>query len=298
MDQFDYNKLLLTEDNFVDWIKESGGILHTRKCSNINEIDLSRCKKNTLVCLTGYKQIVDQFFTTIIQKFTHKIILITLETDFFEMEEKYLNHHLLNHWFTWNKQYEHPKLTCIPIGLNADRHLESMKTYVSEKNSVNRDKLFAVNLSVNTNPARQGLVDLAQTDWIDFCTFIDSIPFSSIRMQFSYIEREIKICVTDPECYKQMTNFKFILSPAGAGLDCHRTWEALYLGTIPIVLSSSIDELFTDLPVVIVKSWEEITEKFLAEKYNEVQSNWENKKYDVNKLYFEYWKKMIERKIR
>lgn len=298
MESFDFNKLLITEDNFVNWIKECGGILHTRKCSNINDRDLSRCKKNTLVCLTGYKQLVEQFFTTIIQNFTHKIILITLETDFFEMEEKYLNHHLLSHWFTWNKQYEHPKLTCIPIGLNADRHLESLQTYISEKILVERDKLFAVNLSTDTNPARQALVDLVQTDWSEFCTFIDNIPFFSIRMQFSYIERQIRICVTDPECYKQMVEFKFILSPPGAGLDCHRTWEALYLGTIPIVLSSSIDDLFTDLPVIIVPSWDVITQEFLEEKYNEIQSNWVDKKYNVNKLYFEYWKNMIERKMR
>jgi len=30
----------------------------------------------------------------------------------------------------------------------------------------------------------------------------------------------------------------FTLSPAGAGLDCHRTWEALLLGSIPVVLRS------------------------------------------------------------
>jgi hypothetical protein len=297
MDNFDFDKLLLTEDTFVDWIKENGGVLHTRKCSNINKMELSRCKKNTLVCLTGYTQVVNQFFAHTIKNFTNKIILITLETDFFEMKDKYLNHPLLTHWFTWNKQYEHPRLTCIPIGLNADRHLEAMKTYITERNSMEREELFAVNLSVSTNAERQALVDLAQTDWADFCTFIDNIPFSSIHMQFSYVERQINISVTDPECYRQMSQFKFILSPPGAGLDCHRTWEALYLGTIPIVLSSSIDELFADLPVVIVSSWDVITPEFLEEKYNEVQRNWENKKYDVNKLYFEYWKKMIERQI-
>ena len=45
--------------------------------------------------------------------------------------------------------------------------------------------------------------------------------------------------------------YKFILSPPGAGFDCHRTWEALYLGAIPIVKTSSLDPLYKDLPVVI-----------------------------------------------
>lgn len=44
----------------------------------------------------------------------------------------------------------------------------------------------------------------------------------------------------------------FVLSLAGNGLDCHRTWEALYLGSIVIVKRSSLDPLYTDLPVAIV----------------------------------------------
>ncbi|CAF4740942.1 unnamed protein product, partial [Rotaria sp. Silwood2] len=30
-------------------------------------------------------------------------------------------------------------------------------------------------------------------------------------------------------------NAKFILSPRGNGLDCHRTWEAFLMGAVPIV---------------------------------------------------------------
>ena len=46
-------------------------------------------------------------------------------------------------------------------------------------------------------------------------------------------------------------DYAFVASPRGLGLDTHRTWEALFLGSIVIVRSSSIDELFEDLPVVI-----------------------------------------------
>ena len=33
-------------------------------------------------------------------------------------------------------------------------------------------------------------------------------------------------------------NSLFVPSPAGNGLDCHRTWEAFYLGAVPVVLKS------------------------------------------------------------
>ena len=40
------------------------------------------------------------------------------------------------------------------------------------------------------------------------------------------------------------SKYAFVLSPRGRGLDCHRTWEALCLGCIPIVKKSPITKLF------------------------------------------------------
>ena len=53
--------------------------------------------------------------------------------------------------------------------------------------------------------------------------------------------------------------FAFELSPRGNGIDCHRTWEALILKTIPIVLRSPLDPIYEGLPVAIVDDWDEIT---------------------------------------
>ena len=39
------------------------------------------------------------------------------------------------------------------------------------------------------------------------------------------------------------------------------------VGTIPIVISTPLDELFDDLPVLIVDDWEVITEGFLIQEY-------------------------------
>lgn len=51
----------------------------------------------------------------------------------------------------------------------------------------------------------------------------------------------------------------FVLSPHGSGLDCHRTWEALVLGNIVLVKSSSLDRLYAGLRVQILSDWNEIT---------------------------------------
>lgn len=64
--------------------------------------------------------------------------------------------------------------------------------------------------------------------------------------------------LTRPEVWREYSRHRFVLSPAGQGLDCHRTWEALLLGAIPIVLESSLNPLYESLPVVIVKDWSEV----------------------------------------
>lgn len=291
------NESLVTEDGIVNWVNSNNGVLHTRKISNINRINFSECPENTLVCLTGYPNIIDVFFNKIMNKFSNKIILITLETDFFPMKDEYLNHPLLYHWFTWNKQKSHDKLTSIPIGLNYDRHNNSLKTFLNSKNEIlKRDKLFAVNLSTSSNPERIKLIETAKNKWSNFCTHIDNIPFLNTYIGKSLIEGRIKIDVTNPKCYSILSQYKFILSPPGAGIDCHRTWEALYCGTIPIIIESSINELYIDLPVLIVPSWNVISKEFLETKYVEIQENIKNNKYNMNKLYLKFWTNEINNK--
>lgn len=83
---------------------------------------------------------------------------------------------------------------------------------------------------------------------------------------------------------------RFVLSPRGNGLDCHRTWEALLMGAIPIVRSSSLDPLYDGLPVLIVKEWEVINEQFLERAYVEMRGC----SYAMDRLYADYWFKKIE----
>jgi len=69
----------------------------------------------------------------------------------------------------------------------------------------------------------------------------------------------------------------FVISPHGRGLDCYRTWEALFAGCIPIVKTSALDPLYDGLPVAIVQDWREINaasverwlDRFAAASYQE-----------------------------
>ena len=55
---------------------------------------------------------------------------------------------------------------------------------------------------------------------------------------------------------EHLSNSYFVISPPGNGLDCHRTWEAIYLGCVPVVKRSSLSEEFTmNLPILAVEDW-------------------------------------------
>ena len=85
--------------------------------------------------------------------------------------------------------------------------------------------------------------------------------------------------------YRYVSTFKFIFSPHGVGLDCFRTYEALYLGCYIIVKTSSLDVLYQDLPVLIVQEWSDITKELLDETYEKFQA----REFDYTKLYRQYW---------
>ena len=94
--------------------------------------------------------------------------------------------------------------------------------------------------------------------------------------------------------WENQISYSFVLSPHGNGLDCHRTWEALVLGCIPIVKKSEIDALYEDLPVLIVNNWSDLNQDLL----NNTIEQFKNKTFNYNKLSLKYWiNKFNEKKI-
>jgi len=78
--------------------------------------------------------------------------------------------------------------------------------------------------------------------------------------------------VARTEAWRIHGSYGFVVSPPGNGIDTHRTWEALVLHCIPIVLRDSLvrAELFEGLPVVAVDSFAEVTESNLKKWHTEL----------------------------
>jgi hypothetical protein len=84
-----------------------------------------------------------------------------------------------------------------------------------------------------------------------------------------------------------MRQYKFVLSPVGNGVDTHRTWEALLAGSIPIVESSVRDAMYDGLPVLIVKSWSELSLPLLHSAYANLTAA--GRSYRWEKLFAPYY---------
>lgn len=88
--------------------------------------------------------------------------------------------------------------------------------------------------------------------------------------------------------WQRMSQFMFVLSPEGYGHDCHRTWEAIALGCIPIVKKSGFTSIFDGLPVWVVDDWSEVNKENMILFARETL----NKTFDYSQLFMGYWRRL------
>lgn len=89
-----------------------------------------------------------------------------------------------------------------------------------------------------------------------------------------------------------LQHHKFVISPTGNGRDCHRHWEALLVGTVPIIeRDSALMEAMDGLPVWWVDSYKEVTEDAYDLESTLLKENWS--KANIRKLYTDWWAERI-----
>jgi hypothetical protein len=86
--------------------------------------------------------------------------------------------------------------------------------------------------------------------------------------------------------FESLPKYKFVISPEGNGIDCHRHYEALIAGCIPIIeYNEKIEEKYKGCPILFTKDYSEITEEYLLKKYEEMI----DVKYDYSRLFLSYY---------
>ena len=90
-----------------------------------------------------------------------------------------------------------------------------------------------------------------------------------------------------PDVYfESLPSYKFVISPEGNGIDCHRHYEALLAGCIPIIERNPlIEEKYKGCPILYTDTYSEITPDYLLMKYEEMKT----KTYDFSRLFLEFY---------
>lgn len=211
-------------------------------------------------------------------------------------------------WFGTNVGLNHPKLVSIPIGITKsipfieknneglehmswlvhyiETPIESLlKTFLPKNNITDKSKkLLYVNFTKNNSDE-------------GFCLH----KFSNIRLNAIKILTEKKLYTEETKLMpweqyiQELAKYKFCLSLPGRGLDCYRTWESLAVGVIPIVIRSC-EDLYNDLPIVIIDDINELNEEFLNNQFENIVKNINN--FNWSKLEQSYWCEKVRESIK
>ena len=97
------------------------------------------------------------------------------------------------------------------------------------------------------------------------------------------------------EYFQLLPDYKFIISPEGNGIDCHRHYEALIAGCIPIMEYNLLTQSkYAGCPVLYTTDYREITEDYLLQKYEEMI----DVQYDFSKLFLSAYNEEIQKEIK
>ena len=202
-----------------------------------------------------------------------------------DLRTRLLDDPRLRSWFAQNCDIDHPKVHRLPIGL--DYHTLTHGIEFSPWGH------FAspVSQEASLDEARRNAPQLAEKNLVGYCNWhhvldrgdrlrcINAVAYENIHLERLNTERVLS--------WQNNAKHLFTISPLGEGLDCHRTWEAILVGTVPIVPRTGISSLFANLPVCVVDDWSEVTVDYLGQK-----REWAlDTKFDFAPLYLDWWRR-------
>ena len=221
-------------------------------------------KSDAIICTSGDSAILQAFFALGIDT---PYTLITIDSDDSVPHSSFMKSpKVLKRWWGWNAK-DH-RVNALPIGLNEDTQLQPMRKAIRAKKKI--DKLL-INFKQDRSERRELYSQFKDFPWVHVEPYtMKWASYQSLTLH-----------------YESISKYKWTLCPRGAGQDTHRLWEALYLGSIPVVLKSNLSSLYYGLPVIQLDSWEKLTVGLLQEITDELPNN-------ISNAYFEHWERLIK----
>lgn len=179
-------------------------------------------------------------------------------------------------WFSVNTQSV--RVTGLPLGITNDTDESSLhRIYgnvqmmfdVAHQPRVIKNLVYLnITAGIYNNPVERGMVKAMFRDvpWVT-----STEPVNTLDGRRAFLQ--------------DIRSHDFVLCPAGNGVDTHRLWETLYMGSIPIVKRDIAHSGWTDLPILFVDDWAEVTyDRLIAERARILSTTW-----NLEKLRVGYW---------
>jgi hypothetical protein len=169
---------------------------------------------------------------------------------------------------------DHPKVFSLPLGIKRE-----VTARVSQELTLQGTRGFNFN-------NRTELLLIAQSEFQHRPLIAEHVIANfngTIRNRYKFEDRS--------EYWQNLQRAKFTLCPSGLGWDTYRTWEALILGTIPVLetyyRSDGFYRVFDDLPVLWVDHFDNVTPSLLETSYPKILAR--ANEYNFSKLTKHWW---------
>lgn len=180
----------------------------------------------------------------------------------------------IDNWYALNVDYKKDKLNSLPLGIANE--YSSKKNITSIKIKGNNFEYFKHNTNVYINFTES--TNRSERTWIK--DYFKKFIWADIENKTLSIE----------DYSNKIKKSGFVLCPWGNGVDSHRIWETLFLGSIPIVKRHLTFSNLEDLPIFFVDDFRDINEHNLKEYMNSIK----DEKFSLEKLEISYWEKYVK----
>lgn len=250
---------------------------------------------------------VPRFIAEVLPQMTFRFVLVSARennpTRLFDVE-RVLNDPNVLCWFIENYEFDARyidtgKIVPLPLGMNYHK---------LDPNSPNRSGDMGTtalpgaqqaqlkDIQAEIAPIRERPLKVYCNFQLNMDTFLrhhHAIPRAEARAEAIEALRDKPFSIVEPrqttrnDVWRRHKQAAFEASPRGNSIDCHRTWEALLLKSIPIVKSTPMDPIYEGLPVVIVQDWSEVTEENLI-RWRDSFAGWFDEPFPPT-MFSNYW---------
>lgn len=191
-------------------------------------------------------------------------------------------------WYATGATSNHPKL--IPIPLGGDEQLAAVDIHGLQRTAKTKFLHAVFCTSNDRHLARKRALDAA----LQLAGFHRDDGCGASRVGELTDPGNVTE-VGEVRYLQEMAEYSFVMSPPGSNFDTHRTWQALQLGSIPIVLRTDSfpaqEVLWKNLPVIQVDDYAEVSLPFLVKQLQVVKEK--QGPFQFEKAWPGYWANAI-----